>query len=106
MNKVALHSVPRSGSSWLGEILNSSPETKYCYQPLFSYELKSFLDENSNTKTIQHFFDKLSNTEDDFILQKEARKNNRLPIFKKEQELKFTVGKCIRCILHFIYFHI
>lgn len=42
MHKIAIHSVPRSGSTWLGEILNSSANVKYCFQPLFSYKFKEF----------------------------------------------------------------
>ena len=40
---VAIHGVPRSGTSWIGEIINSSPNVLYKFQPLFSYALKDFL---------------------------------------------------------------
>ena len=56
MHKIALHSVPRSGSTWLGEILNSSENVKYCFQPLFSYKFKNFLDERSSKDDINNFF--------------------------------------------------
>ncbi|MDH5934310.1 hypothetical protein, partial [Vibrio splendidus] len=60
MHKVAIHSVPRSGSSWLGEIINSSPQVNYSFQPLFSYEFKSYLNENSSLENINNFFYNLS----------------------------------------------
>jgi len=58
MKKIALHSVPRSGSSWIGQILNSSPKVNYKFQPLFSYAFKGYLDENSSRERIDEFFEK------------------------------------------------
>ena len=37
MKNVAIFGVPRSGTSWLGQIFNSSPMVAYRFQPLFSY---------------------------------------------------------------------
>jgi hypothetical protein len=66
-HKVAIHGVPRSGTTWLGEIINSSPKTAYRYQPLFSYAHKDFLT-NASTKTeINEFFIRLLQCEDDFV---------------------------------------
>jgi hypothetical protein len=39
MYPIAIPSVPRSGSTWLGEVLNSGYTSKYWYQPIFSYAL-------------------------------------------------------------------
>ena len=84
MIKVALHGVPRSGTSWVGEIFNSSPNTIYRFQPLFSYALKDFLTPSSTAKEINSFFDQLIVTEDDFIQQKAKREAGILPQFSKE----------------------
>lgn len=83
MQKVAIHSVPRSGSSWLGEIINSSPEVRYAYQPLFSYKFKSALDENSSLTSIDQFYQDLTLSTDDFITQAQDRKNSLKPTFDK-----------------------
>lgn len=83
MQKIAIHSVPRSGSSWLGEIINSSPEVSYAYQPLFSYEFKSALDENSSLSSIDQFYKNLSLSNNDFITQSQDRKEKLKPIFEK-----------------------
>ncbi len=40
MNNIVIHSVLCSGSSWLGEIINSSPNVLYQFQPLFSHEFQ------------------------------------------------------------------
>ena len=49
--KVAIHGVPRSGTTWLGSIFDSSPNVIYRNQPLFSYAFKSYLSEHS---LVQH----------------------------------------------------
>ena len=94
--KVAIHSVPRSGSTWLGEIFNSHGDVKYCFQPLFSYKLKGFLTENSSCDDIDDFYNLLSETEDDFINQKIERKSKNLPIFKKSLIPSHIVYKEVR----------
>lgn len=81
---IAIHSVPRSGSSWLGEIINSSANVKYCFQPLFSYAFKSALDECSTKKQIEKFYLEIGKTEDDFINQKKERERGEKPVFIKE----------------------
>lgn len=87
MKKIAIHSVPRSGSSWLGEIVNSSPNVNYSYQPLFSYEFKSFLDESSTREDIELFFENLKTTKDKFIRQIHEREIGSKPKFNKNSKL-------------------
>ena len=67
MKRVAIFSVPRSGSSWLGQLINSSESVSYSYQPLFSYKFKSALDEKSSKDDIIRFFNNISTTDDAFI---------------------------------------
>jgi len=83
--RIGIHGVPRSGTSWLGEIINSSPQVIYKYQPLFSYELKNFLDLNSDKKRIDEFFLKLENTKSDFLDQVENKSQGIKPAFRKSE---------------------
>lgn len=85
MNKkrIAIHGVPRSGTTWLGEIINSSPNVRYKYQPLFSYELKDFLSDNSELTEINEFFEKLDKISSPFLDQEEAKNKGIIPVFKK-----------------------
>lgn len=83
MKKVAIHSVPRSGSTWLGSIFDSSENVVYRFQPLFSYKFKGYLNESSSSEEINDFFQRIFSTNDDFILQKEAKINGRVPSFNK-----------------------
>ena len=84
MIKLGIYGVPRSGTSWLGEIFNSSPYTHYRYQPLFSYAHKNFLGPYSSEEDIQEFFDRLLRCNDPFTTQKEKRNSGSLPQFEKE----------------------
>jgi hypothetical protein len=83
VKKVAIHSVPRSGSSWLGEIVNSSPEVCFRFQPLFSYEFKGRLNEFSTAEEIDNFFHDLRGAGSDFVLQREQKQKGNFPVFKK-----------------------
>jgi len=95
--KVALYSVPRSGSSWLGEIINSSPVVNYSYQPLFSYEFKSRLDEDSLNCDIESFFKDISLSENEFTRQVDDRTLGKKPSFAKN-EMEVIAYKEVRYI--------
>ena len=96
MQKIAIHSVPRSGSTWLGEIFNSSPVVKYCFQPLFSYKLKDYLDEFSDKASIEIFFRSLLETSDEFICQNLQREMGALTSFRKSASITHVVYKEVR----------
>ena len=81
--RVAIHGVPRSGTTWLAEIINSSPHVRYKYQPLFSYELKNYLNEQSGEAEIKDFFCKLDEINAPFLDQEEGRKQGIVPVFSK-----------------------
>lgn len=83
MKYIAIHSVPRSGSTWLGSIFDSHPEVIYKYQPLFSYAFKSALSPHSTTDEIARFFQQIATRDDDFLDQMEAKKRGVVPQFKK-----------------------
>jgi hypothetical protein len=67
---ISIHSVPRSGSSWLLSIFNSNTETKCVYQPLFSYAYKNILNETSSTKDFDNFINNIDQTDDSFCNMK------------------------------------
>lgn len=84
MKKIALHSVPRSGSSWLGAILDSHSNIAYRFQPLFSYAFKSYLTESSSKEDIDCFFKKIYESDDAFINRLEDKERGIIPNFKKQ----------------------
>jgi hypothetical protein len=83
--KVAVHGVPRSGTTWLAEILNSSPQTLFKYQPLFSYALKGYLGPDSSRERVDEFFALLESTRDDFLDRTPERARGTLPTFAKAE---------------------
>ena len=83
--KIAVHGVPRSGTSWVGSIFDSSKNVIYRHQPLFSFEFKSGLTENSSCKIIEQFFINISKSNNAFITQEKEKENGLVPSFKKDQ---------------------
>lgn len=96
MKRVAIHSVPRSGSSWLGEIFNSARCVNYCFQPLFSYAFKNFLTLESDAQRLDHFFEQLRVTQDSFVRQIDSREKGLLPNFKAASDCSHVVYKEVR----------
>lgn len=83
--KVAIHGVPRSGTTWLGSIFDSSPNVIYRNQPLFSYAFKSYLSEHSSKQEVNKFFNLLHDSDDDFLNQKELKEKGLIPTFNKNK---------------------
>jgi hypothetical protein len=68
MRHIALFGVPRSGTTWLGQLLNAHPAITYCYQPLFSYEFKNYLSPGFSAQEVQNFHHALLQAKSDFVL--------------------------------------
>lgn len=83
MNKIGIHGAPRSGTTWLANIFNSSEYVAYRQQPLFSYEFKGFLDENSSSEKIESFFTGIYESTDDYLNQVQETKDGKVPEFSK-----------------------
>ena len=96
MKKIAIHGLPRSGTTWLGCILDSNPNVKYAFQPLFSYTLKGFLKPESDSERIRDFFQKLAQTKDPFINQHQAKESQLVPDFHKSSPPTAVVYKEVR----------
>lgn len=93
MKKIAIHGVPRSGTSWLGSIFDSSPETIYKLQPLFSYAFKGFIDEKSSSEKINSFFELIKDSGDEFINQTKNKQTGAYPTFFKNINIDAIVYK-------------
>ena len=103
MKNVMINGAPRSGTSWLGQIFNSSPVTSYRFQPLFSYAFKDHLTLNSTKSEITKFFNEVSVTDDDFILQTDQLRRKIHSEFQKDVPTH-TVMKHVR--YHYLLKHI
>jgi len=92
---------PRSGTSWIGQIFNSSPITAYRFQPLFSRAFKDFLNIHSDKDEYFDFFKKVYYSTDDFLLQTERRNRGIYPVFNNQfKEPNILVLKMVR--YHFL----
>jgi len=96
MKKIAIHSVPRSGSSWIGQIFNSSPDVNFKFQPLFSYAFKDYLNTSSSLKEINTFFELIAKSDDAFLLQQDKIDKGIYPVFKKNKQQSHIVYKEVR----------
>lgn len=92
---ISIHGVPRSGTSWLGEIFNSHPQVAYRFQPLFSYRFRAALSVQSSIENVQTFLEQLSQTDDDFVLQRNGKEiGQRIQFLKSES--RYLVMKHVR----------
>lgn len=94
--RVAVHSAPRSGSSWLGQILDSAPEVTYAFQPLFSYAFKGALTPTSSRADVERFFAAIAATDDPFVRQVEQRARGVYPRFTTDREPRVVAYKEVR----------
>ncbi len=97
LHKVAIHSIPRSGSTWLGQIFNSHPDVAYRYQPLFSFAFKGRLNENSSRSEINSYFQDILSSDDEFLHQtgKKSLASN-YPVFNKNIKPTHIIYKEVR----------
>lgn len=96
MKKIAIHSVPRSGSSWVGQIVNSSPDVNFKFQPLFSYAFKDYLNSSSSLIDINTFFESIAKSNDSFLLQQDKIDKGIYPSFQKNEQLTHIAYKEVR----------
>jgi hypothetical protein len=96
-NIVSIHGVPRSGTSWLGQIFNSHPAVAYRYQPLFAYRFKDRIGRDSTRGAIHRFLKALFEEEQDpFLHNLKEQADGRYPRFQKSPSAELFVMKMVR----------
>lgn len=78
--------MPRSGTTWLSQIFASSPDVRLKFCPLFSYEFKNSLDENSSADDWNKLFAEVYQTKSDYLDQDYLRKKGLVPTFPDKKE--------------------
>ena len=76
--------VARSGTSWIGQVVNSHPKVRYQFQPLFSYEFRDRINEDSTAEEFKRFFEELFKADSEFLGQKDKIAQGVYPDFKKD----------------------
>jgi hypothetical protein len=101
---IGIHGVPRSGTSWLGQIFNSHPKVAFKFQPLFSYAFKNYLNLESSEKDIDDFFERILMSDDYFINMKDPEIHKNYPVFEKKNQPEVLVYKEVR--YHYLIPHL
>ena len=96
LRTISIHGVPRSGTSWLAQIINSSPDVALRFQPLFSYTHKGALTPNSSKVQINDFLTSILHTNDPFVLMKDANIHAGYPEHKKNSNPSHLCFKTTR----------
>ena len=81
----AITGMPRSGTSWIGQIVDSSPEVRYKMSPLFSYEFKNRIKEGATREDWEKVLRGAYLSENDFMNQTTRRKAGEYPTFVGKQ---------------------
>jgi len=78
--------MPRSGTTWLSQVFASAPSVRLKFCPLFSYEFKNVLNEQSTSEQWQQLFNDVYNTESEYLDQEYLRKKGLVPAFTERAE--------------------
>ncbi|MCT4623889.1 MAG: sulfotransferase [Schleiferiaceae bacterium] len=93
---ISIHGAPRSGTSWLGQIFDSAPETNYKFQPLFSLSFKDAVHVRSSVEEIEAYLSELYQREDDYLDANYQKDKGIYPVFEKKLNPSVLVTKMVR----------
>jgi len=85
--------VARSGTSWIAQILNSHPDVCFRFQPLFAYEFKGRVNEDSSPDEYHQLFLDMYKNNSPFLTQADKRITGEYPQFEKYFNPKTLIFK-------------
>ncbi|MGI2156621.1 sulfotransferase domain-containing protein [Shewanella baltica] len=91
-----LNGMPRSGTTWMSQVLASSALVRLKFCPLFSYEFKNSLHEDSTATQWQMLFEQVFTTSSEYLDQQHLRKHGLVPNFTHMDEPTHLVIKTTR----------
>ena len=98
-NIVGIWGAPRTGTSWLGQIFDSSPDVRYQMAPFYSWNFRDKLTVRSTELEIEEYFLSVYNSEDRYLRQLDRREQGIYPIWnKKNEKPNFLTFKEVTCI--------
>ncbi len=83
---IGIFGVPRSGTSWLGQIFNSSPETRFAYQPMFAEAFRDQIHARSTAEEMRGYLKKIYDSQQDFLTQEDGKAKSRRLVFNKNSD--------------------
>ena len=82
MNVVWLTGMPRSGTTWVSQFFAACPHVRVKFCPLFSYAFKNSMRAEADRELWQVFFDRVYQTEDEYMDQRHLSAKGLVPIFQ------------------------
>ena len=83
---IGIYGSPRSGTSWLGQIFDSSPDVRYQMHPFYSWQFRDILHPRSTKEEIDDYFRRVYESDDHYLLQLERRAQGVYPSWKIKDE--------------------
>lgn len=83
---IGIIGAPRSGTSWIGQIFDSSPDVLYRMQPFYSWAFRDKVHVRSSKETILEFFHDMYMSHDPYLSQEERRKKGVYPVFAEKKD--------------------
>lgn len=80
-----VNGLPRSGTSWLCQIVDSSEDVEFRMAPLFSFQFRNTMRVLDTAERWKQFFVDVYNSDDDWMAQKERRRVGSFPTFQKSE---------------------
>jgi hypothetical protein len=78
--------MPRSGTSWTSQIIDSSPQVRFRLSPFFSYEFKNAVSESSSKEEYERVFVGAYFSGNSFMNQTQRREAGLYPTFKYKHD--------------------
>lgn len=85
-NIAILIGMPRSGTSWLSQIIDSSPDVRFRLSPIFSYAFKNAVTASSSRSEYESLFHGAYSATDDFMDQSYRRAAGEYPVWNVKNE--------------------
>ncbi|MBF0169634.1 MAG: sulfotransferase [Nitrospinae bacterium] len=89
---VWISGMPRSGTNWLAQIFASHPDVRLKTCPLFSYEFKNAMGEESSPEEWGDFFRQVYLTQSEYLDQDYLRRENAVPAFPEREVAPRTLA--------------
>lgn len=94
---IVIVGMPRSGTSWLSQIIDSSPQVRFRLSPFFSYAFKNAVDEHSSKEEYERVFQGAYESDDVFMCRTKEREVGKYPVFEyKDEHPEFLAIKMTR----------
>ena len=79
-----VNGLPRSGTSWLCQIVDSSEEVEFRMAPLFSFQFRNTMQISDTEERWKQYFADVYNSDDEWMAQMNRRKIGSFPTFEKK----------------------